>query len=285
MAEEMLRVGGALTMAALWPAALAFVVVAASTFAWSQQRDAAWQFALAFSAAYAAAHFVGAGDERSFVPARTWHWLFYLALLAAAAGVVISWGIRTAIGDCGVVAIVAILSAVLLTNRSGLSLPRPVTIATMVVYFVGVCSALRPFCRPGARPLLPLLFSLAAGGLAAMVTEQINVTHGQVLSSAAGSLLGVAIFALIFRSANAAAGLALPFVITIGGWAWVEFLTESRLWPLLIVPAAPLVLWLAQFGSLARLSGRISVAIQLGLVLAVVMAVGAYLHFAGGLAN
>ncbi len=99
---------------------------------------------------------------------------------------------------------------------------------------------------------------------------------------AAGALGGMAMTVWLFGSTSPAIGLSLPFVAVAGGWVWVEVLFEARLWPLLLVPAAPVALWCTQLEGVKKMRPGAAMAVGVACMLAAIVVAGAMLRMPVG---
>ena len=267
----MIQAAFGLAMAAVWPAIASLAILFLIRFATPQRKVASWAYVVAFVAAYCLGHALAAGAEFTFRPSRNWHWLFYLVPIAGVAGVLSTSPRASWFNRCFLIAVLAVLTAGLLTTRPNLWAPRSLFIAAIFVYLIACWLTFEPLASRLEPARISAAFWLAAAALAAMIAEQISLTDGGIVASAAGALAGICIFALITKSVEPTAAFAVPVAIALGGWAWKEVLTESRLWPLLILPLAPATLWLTQSGPLARLGGIARMATQLAVTFVVIV--------------
>jgi hypothetical protein len=202
--------------------------------------------------------------------------------LACIAGVISSSRRANWFNRCFLVGMLATLTAVLLTNRPGLWASRPVCIVLILSYIVAGWAALEPLATRVPSGAFAAALALVAAATGAMIAEQSSLTDGATVMSAAGALAGITAAIWLSKSTDAVRGLAAPFVVTVGGWAWVEALRESRLWPLLLIPAAAAALWVAQAGPFQRLRGIGAVAASLVFTLvATIVACGILRMLAG----
>jgi hypothetical protein len=232
----------------------------------------------AFVVAYCLGHALAMGSTWSFVPDRSWHWMFYLVPLAGVAGVISSSPKASWFNRCFLVATLAVLAGGLLSARPSLWAPRPVIVLLIFAYIVALWLSLEPLSKRVTPGTLAAGCALVAAAAAAMIAEQASLTDGKILMGAAGGFAAVALAATLLKNAEQAVGMSVPFAITLGGWAWVEALFEARLWPLLIIPLAPLAMWLTQVGPLKPSRQLVTTIMSLACVLAAVVVAGGLLR-------
>jgi hypothetical protein len=276
--EEAVGVVLALLRAAFWPAVVALAIVLVAPRISPRRFALAWWLIAAFVVAYAVGHALAAGPDWRLWPARNWHWMFYLVPLAGLVGVISTSNNASSTNRCLMMASFAILAAGLLTSRPTLWAPRATSGLMLFAYFTFAWSALAPIERRTSPAALAGSFALASAALSLMISEHISLSDGAIIVAAAAALAIIAIAAWLARRAEPAAGLAVPFAIALGGWAWIETLSEARLWPVLLIPLAPLALWTAQSGPLSRLRRPAALGVQFAAVLSVIVLAGVLLR-------
>ncbi|MFB3107499.1 MAG: sulfatase-like hydrolase/transferase, partial [Pseudomonadales bacterium] len=115
--------------------------------------------------------------------------------------------------------------------------------------------------------------ALCALALAAVVAAFVSLRYGYLAGVAAASVFGCWLASLVAEMESSTAQSLIPmFVILMGGIAFVGYIEpEPPLTALLLIPAAPLALWICQIGPLARLQGTPAVVAQTLVVLAGLM--------------
>jgi hypothetical protein len=180
------------------------------------------------------------------------------------------------------IAVVALLTAGLLTNRPGLWAPRAVLIVGIVAYLVAAWLVLEPLAARLSSVSFAAAGWLTATVLAGLISEQISLTEGKIVASVAGALAAIAVVALLAKQSAPAPALTLPLLLALAGWAWKELLTETRFWPLLAIPLALAALWLTQLGPLARRPPAVRFAVAFGVALIVLILAAVITRHLGG---
>jgi hypothetical protein len=261
-----------LVRAAIWPAIVTLTIVIAIPRVLRPRHAISWLYIGAFVVAYCVGHALEAGPDWRLVPTRNWQWMFYIVPFAGVAGAVCASSRTTLIGRCLIFVVTAALTAGLLTSKPVLWAPRIVSICLVITFVIVLWASLKPLELQISLPALAFAFALAGGALGVMISEQISAADGAIVAAAAAALFCIALGARLTPRAGSAEGLSLPVAVTLGGWAWIQVLSEARLWPLLAVPFALLALWLPRFGPLTRLRGAAALAVQCsGIVIAVVL--------------
>jgi hypothetical protein len=217
---------------------------------------------------------------------RSWQWLPYLGLAAAAVGfITAAAGNRRQLLRHLTVGGLALAAAWLLTPHVPIvGLARPAIIFLLTCYLLLVAAPLQALpSRLLGHALLGLL-AISAGVLAVLVGAEISFRLAQLAAIAAAALAGclAARFFGLSSTEPSVRSVIPMFGVLAGGLAFIACVEpEQPLLPLLLVPAAPLGLWLMIVGRLASLSGKAEFAIQAAVVIvplavAVVWAVVAY---------
>jgi len=133
-----------------------------------------------------------------------------------------------------------------------------------------VMTCLRPLASRVPSRLFLAQLALCALALAAVVAAFVSLRYGTIAGVAAASVFGCWLASLIHEVESSTAQSLIPvFVILLGGMAFVGYIEpEPPLTALLLIPAAPLALWICQIGRLARLQGTPAVVAQTLVVLA-----------------
>jgi len=214
------------------------------------------------------------------MPASRWQWLPYIGLMSAVVGSLrprgkLLWGLW-----CVLFAAAALLSCEKLAPRGEmLGLPRLASLAILAALMLSLTLLLEILPARLCGATLPAVLALVAAAL--MVTLLAAAVSAR-LAQLAGILFGV--FAGCWLAAlwcrllpEAICGLIPPFVLLISGLAYVGCVDQDPpVLILLLLPAAPLAVWAAAAGPLAKLTGRAAIICQLALVaipLAIIAAV------------
>jgi hypothetical protein len=210
-------------------------------------------------------------------PSRHWHWLPWLGLMAGFTGCV---SVRTAspIRWLLVLTTSAAVAWFLVPTWANLSPPR---VVWLIALSVGLCVLIAlsdPLPRRfGGRLVLGLL-GITAAAVAVMIAACVSVTYAQVAGVAACALGGVwGGVCLRQRDDELAVRAALPAALTIvGGIAFVACIESERpQYGLLLLPIAPLGLWICQLPALHRLSGHKATVLRIAWVVIPLLAAAA----------
>ena len=243
------------------------------------------QYAAAFGCA--AAFFVGyvlLPAWAELVPKRHWQWLPYLFIGAAILGPI--GATRSSIFPIRLLVSLALslLGAWLLVPTwPRLEGIRPYWVAGLAAYLLILTTALDKLAvRLPAGRLFPTLLAVVLGSIAATVAYAVSAKYGQVAGIAAAGLFGCSLASLWFDPVRFTQGLLPIFGLAAGGLAFAGFIEpDPPLYPLLILPAAPLILWLFTRPALSRLQGKSAATGQIVAVLLTVGALITWVVFAG----
>jgi hypothetical protein len=225
---------------------------------WTWPQDAARRYASSLAlAAGALIGFVALQANKTLVPTQYWEWLPYLGLLAAfVAGFTRAAGVFR--GERWVALYLFAMLAGWLTVPHWPEL-YPAWSAQVALFGVAIVVVSVSLERLPARlppGALPTWLAVVAASSSLLIMAEVSVTFAQLAALPAGALAGCTIAAVLKADAEVARGLALPYATLVGGYAYVAAIyPTSPLWPLAAVPLAPLALWLATSGPLARLVG------------------------------
>ena len=205
------------------------------------------------------------------VPTRNWQWTFYLVMAAAVIGAAAAGnGIWLFERWLLYLLVAAIAAWLLVPNRTTLQPPRSTWLWMLTAYLTVLATLLDPLIRRiGDGPPLAAMV-LSASGVAAIVAYYYSLTDARVAGVAAGAMAGCWIASWLLSTSGAGA-VSLVYSVLIGALAFNGTVGPARpLFGLLLVPIAPLALWLFVAGPLAKLTGRTAVVLQMGAVLAVI---------------
>jgi hypothetical protein len=210
-------------------------------------------------------------------PARHWHWLPWVALVAGFAGAVaVSAGTLSRwLLMLGTSAAAAWFLAPTWTNLNPPRVVWLVGLSAGLCVLIGLMDPLPTRC--GGRLVLGLS-SLIALTTAATIAACVSVTYARIAGAAACALGGVWVGACLRqRDDQLAVRAALPAAMAlIGGIAFVACVESERpQYGLLLLPIAPLGLWISQIRALRQLSGRQATILQIASVVIPLLAAAA----------
>jgi hypothetical protein len=209
-------------------------------------------------------------DWAALKPERHWQWLPYVGVTAAAVSALAPtsrglWAVRWAL-----LTIAALIAAwKVVPDWESLYPPRTASIALLAGGMIVLAAAVEALPDRLCRPPLVTLLSATAGGAMVALVASVSFKFGQLAGLAAGALAGCAI-ACARRELSPAIvrGLAPVAAMLIVGLAYIGCIEpEPPILAMLLLPAAPLALWLCAVGPLARLHGPAAIAAQVAGVL------------------
>jgi hypothetical protein len=110
-----------------------------------------------------------------------------------------------------------------------------------------LAAGLGPLADRVSSKVLALALTAAAMCLATMILVSVSAKHAQVTGLAAVALAGCCLHVLLFAGSASLRSLAPLYAVLIGGWAFVGYIEpEPPLAGLLVLPAAPLALWVGR---------------------------------------
>jgi hypothetical protein len=214
-------------------------------------------------------------------PARPWHWLPYLGLLAALLSCA---AIRTTpFADSGratqrsltyalriVTNLVTAASAgwLLAPNWPDLEPSRYVYVLLLAGYLFALMTLLDALPDRLFGGLFPFLLFAAASVTSLVIAEPVSLQYGQIAGAQAAALFGCGVAAWLGVRGAAMRGLVPVYAVLVGGIAFSGSIEpEPPIYSIMLAPLAPLALWLCAYGPLARLAGLKSAAAHLAVVL------------------
>lgn len=210
--------------------------------------------------AFAAACFVGYALLPSWAvtaPTRHWHWLPYLGLVAMVTGPVgLAPGLLR-VERWLLTLLLAVLAAWLLVPTwADLQPARPTYVRILTAYVLLLSMLLDPLpARVPVRLFLATLTIVASVG-AIMVAVFISLTFGQLAGIAAAAMAGCTIAASRAGDPTMTRAVIPAFAVLVGGSLFVGSIEpDPALHGFLLVPAAPLGLWMCARGPFARHQG------------------------------
>jgi hypothetical protein len=191
-------------------------------------------------------------------PEAHWHWLPYLLIASAIVGpVACAVGVNH-VERLLLYLLVAVVAAwFLVPTWEDLDPSRTIHCVVFVAYVVVLASLLEPLAIRLLGPLLPIVFWATMTTAAVVLALSGSLRFAQIALAGAGSLFGVLLVACFRRETNHVTGLALLFSVMAVGLMLVgrvNSFSEVPLASYLLVPAAPLSLWLGVTGPLTQMT-------------------------------
>lgn len=256
------------------PAAIAAVVFVLLRYA--LPADVAQRYAtpVAFAVACIVGNFLSKSSP--FIPERHWHWLPYLTIGAAIVGAVAASKSLRYFERLSLWVLAAAVAAwLLMPDWTILSLSSAFWVPAVLAAIVLETVVLEPLVAQAPPRTMMWALTITAIAVAVFIAGFVAIVFGQVALIPAASLGGCAVGSMFSRTASIQ-GIALPFVTTIGGWAFVGAVEPQRpLLFLLIAPLAPLALWCFVSGPLTQMRGVTAVCARLAAVSAILIVAAA----------
>jgi len=227
--------------------------------------------AAGFFAAYATL------EPKFLEPKSYWHWLPWAGLVTALVNPIFPLSKFRLAERCVVLAVLAATAAWFLTPTwAKLQPPRQVYVATLGAAMFVTSTLLEPLGRRVGGVVFTGALSMAAFGGAALVGAFVSLRFG-LLAGALGAVLVAATILAWQAVSPVSVSTLVPFYAVILWGLMVAVQTSEMLPPecYLLIPAAPLALWLLAVGPLLRrdsgwlsvVSGSIVVAIPIAIAL------------------
>jgi hypothetical protein len=203
-------------------------------------------------------------------PKRHWQWLPYAGAVAMVAGpVALASGLVVAERWLLRLLLAAGTAWLLVPTWSTLSPPRPALLAMLTAYLFIVMTGLVSLPDRLMTRLFLVHLAIAAAGVALLLAVEVSLTFGQLAGIVTAAIAGCCVGSLFGTSPIVSRGLIPIFVVLIGGLAFVGCIeSQPPRFAMLLAPAAPMVLWVCNWGPIARMSGKKAIAAQTGVVLA-----------------
>jgi MFS family permease len=262
LALEILVWGGAI------PAAVALVLAAVA-------HRAAPAAARRYGASLAAgcAFFVGyvlLPEWAPLVPARHWHWLPYIAIIAAFASPLARAPGLHWIEGCLLHLLTGLVAAWLVVPTwADLVPPRPTSVALVTGGIFLLTACLEPLAAKERSAFFAGHLAAAAAVGAGCLAYFQSATFGQLAGIASAALAGTCAAACLTRGVQVQ-GLAGVYSVAVGGCLYTGAVTpKPPMVGFLLLAAAPLGLWTGRLPQVARRSPLTSAAVQSAAVLVV----------------
>ena len=230
--------------------------------------------------------FVLLPSTKSLVPTQYWEWIPYLGLLAVfAAGVTRAAGVLRGERWTAIYLLSFATALLIVPTWPELVPPRPIQIAFIAAGMTALAALLLPLPDRLPGVAVPWWLMVAAATTSMLVMLEQSETFGWPAALPAGALAGCIAGGLLWKAPVDWGGLVFPYAIVAGGYAYLGAVYPvTPLWMLLVVPIAPLALWLCTVGRWAQPQGIRSFIIQGICVLTPIVIVAALLisRSAGG---
>jgi hypothetical protein len=197
----------------------------------------------------------------SLLPSQFYEWIAYFGVLAAfLAGLTRADGVSRAERWSAVYVFAPIAAWLIVPQWPGLSPPWPLQWASFSIAIIMLTALLNPLPQRLAGRAFPIWLMIPAAVTSVVVQSE---TFALMSALPAGALAGCAIASFLSKEPVDWRGLLLPYATVVGGYAYTGFVYPTEpFWPVLLLPAAPLALWLCAMGPLARLNGFRAIAAQ-----------------------
>jgi hypothetical protein len=273
-----------------WHGAVIPAIAALVTFlavGWLAPGDAGRRYQAV--ASFAVGVFVGfvlLPSTNSLIPSQYWEWIPWFGLLAAlVAGLTKASGVLSTERWLAYYLLASAAALLIVPTWPELSPARPLQIAVLSAAITALAALLIPLPKLLPGVVFPFWLMVAAVATSALVLSEQSETFGRPAALPAGSLAGCIAAAFIGRKPVDWSGLALPYAVIAGGYAYLGAIYPmTPLWPLLVVPLAPVALWICALASWAHTSRARAAVIQAICVLTPIIIVAAVLisRSAGG---
>jgi len=230
----------------------------------------------AAAAAVAAAFFVGYAMLPSWAelaPKRHWQWLPYLGVAAMILGPI---GLADGVSKIErfmLYLLLAITAAWLLVPTwASLQPPRSTYVPLLSGYLFMLMVLLQPLPGRVSGKLFCILLSLVALATALTIAAFISLRYGRVSAVAGTAVVGCCVAAFFQKDQLTIRGVMPIYAVLIGGLAFVGFVEpEMPLFGVLVMPAAPLALWVVGWLPFVKSNERLLMVVQTTAVLVVLV--------------
>ena len=229
----------------------------------SRRYAGALAFAIGFLAGFA---FL---ESHELIPSTYWHWLPWLAVVAAIVGPV---GLAAGIRPAERLALTMVLSLTaawfLVPTWTSLQPSRSIYIAVFAGTLFLLSFLLDPLARRVPRAVLCGTLALSSLNGGVLVAAFVSIRFGLLGITAAAALSGAVVAAILSREEAVVRGLLPAHVVVLGG---VMLAAEVNVGlpsaALVLILTAPLALWLCELGPLARLHGKWRIVVRFGVTI------------------
>jgi hypothetical protein len=260
------------------PALAAFVLFVLIGWLWPS--DVARRYRCGVS--FAVGTFIGfvlLPSTTTLAPGQFYEWVLYLGVFAAfLSGLTRADGVTR--GErWSAVYVFAHIAAWIIVPQGFQHVPAwPIQFAGISLAIMLLTALVHPFPQllPGRAFPWWMLFAMATTSV--LLFDQ-SETFGVMAALPTGALAGCAIAAMVAKETPDWRSAVLPFVVFLVGYAYTGavYPTEPK-WLMLLLPLAPLALWICTIGPLARLTGLRAVTLQAACVIVPLVLVAALLQ-------
>jgi hypothetical protein len=247
------------------PALAAFVLFVLISWLWPSEVARRYRCGVAFALA-AFIGFVLLPSTNTLAPDQFYEWILYLAILAAfLSGLIRAEGVTRGERWTAVYVFAPIAAWMIVPQWPELFPAWRIQWAGMALAIMLLTALLHPLPQLLPGSAFPWWLMLAAATISILIFGE---TFIMLTALPAGALAGCGIAALCVREPPDWRSLVLPYALVISGFAYTGavYPSEPR-WPMLLVPVAPLTLWICRVGPLSRLTGVRAVAVQAACVI------------------
>jgi hypothetical protein len=220
--------------------------------------------------------FVLLPSTKTLVPSQFYEWVLYLAILAAlVSGLTRAEGVTRGERWTAVYVFAPIAAWMIVPKWPELFPPWQLQWAGMSLAIMLLTALLHPLPQLLPGRAFPWWLMLAAATTSILIFGESFI---MLTALPAGALAGCGIAALFVREPPDWRSLVLPCALVIAGYAYTGavYPSEPR-WLMLLVPVAPLALWICCVGPLARLTGVRAVVVQAACVIVPLLIIAALL--------
>lgn len=243
------------------------VCMAIGFLRWSSARPSrSYVGSLAFSAGF----FAGFAflETRELRPTTYWHWLPWLAVVAAIVGPIALAARVRAWRRMSLIVVLTLTAAwFLVPTWASLQPTRGIYVATFAGSLFVFWLLLDPLAGRVPRAFLCGTLALSSLNGGVLVAVFVSVRFGLLGIAAAAALAGPFVAAILTREEAIVRGLLPVHAVTLGGILLAAQVNSGMpTAALLLIATAPLPLWLCEQGPFARLRGKWKSAVRLGVV-------------------
>jgi hypothetical protein len=223
-------------------------------------------------------------------PDAHWHWLPYAMLSAALVGPVCCVTGVNSIERGAMYALLAVaVGSLLVPTWEDLDPTRPTYLIGFVAYVTLLTGLMDPLAKRLRGPSIPIAMWATITAVSIVLAISGSLRFAQIGISGAGAMFGIMLCACVVAEVSSLQGLSLGFaILTVGGLliGQVNSFSDVPWISYLIIPVAPLSLWITTVGPLSQPTGVKRMVINAVLVatvlgIGVATAVVADLHQAG----
>ena len=216
---------------------------------------------------------------KTLAPAQFWEWIVYLAILAAfLSGLTRAEGVTRGERWTAVYVFAPVAAWLIVPKWPELVPAWPIQWAGFSLAIMLLTALLHPLPQLLPGRAFPWWLMLVMAAISVLLFDQ-SETFGVLAALPAGALAGCAAAAIFASEPPDWRSFVLPYVLAAVGYAYTGAVYPPEpQWLMLLVPFAPVVLWICCFGPLARLSGARAVVVQAACVIVPLVIIAALLR-------